>query len=245
MKAFETYYEKVTEILEKVKNTQGENLEKAAETLAKTLGSDGLIHAFGTGHSHLVAEEIFYRAGGLAPVNAWLEPSLTGQEQVTKSEYTERMEGWGEILLDYHKPEPRDTLLVISNSGRNAAPIEVAASARNRGIPVIAIISRDHSMNTTSRHSSGKKLLDVADILIDNCGVRGDATFKLPGLKTPIGPTSNISAFFIVHSLVVMAIEKMLEQGLKPPVFLSGNIDEGREHNEELLERYCSRIKNW
>ncbi len=119
----------------------------------------------------------------------------------------------------------------------------MAASARRRGIPVIAVVSSEHSGQTTSRHSSGKKLPDVADIVLDNCGVRGDATFTLPGLETPIGPTSNIGAFFIVHSLVVMAIEKLLKRGHKPPVFLSGNIDEGREHNEKLLEHYWSRIK--
>ncbi len=102
---------------------------------AQAIARGGLIHTFGTGHSHMVAEEIVYRAGGLAPVNAILEPSLTGDTQVIKSEYTERMEGWGKIIVDYHQVGKDDVMIVISNSGRNGAPIEVAWECQKRGVP--------------------------------------------------------------------------------------------------------------
>src|SRR5690554_4489110 len=135
MDVFRMYTDKVNEVLAKVQETQKDKIRQAGEMAAKAIAKDGLIHSFGTGHSHMVAEEIVYRAGGLAPVNAILEPSLTGNEHVTKSEYTERMEGWGKIIVDYHEPKPEDLMIVISNSGRNAAPIEVAWECKKRGIP--------------------------------------------------------------------------------------------------------------
>ncbi|HHY16306.1 MAG TPA: SIS domain-containing protein [Firmicutes bacterium] len=242
MNAFERYTEQVRGVLDKVQKTQAVQIDKAAEAVANAVAQDGLVHTFGTGHSHMVAEEIVYRAGSLAPVNAILEPSLTGDQQVTKSEYTERMEGWGEIIVDYQQVSTKDVMIVISNSGRNAAPIEVAWECQKRGVPVIAILSKDYGQQVTSRHSSGKKLMDVADIVIDNCSELGDAALHLDGLDIPVGPTSNVSAFYIINAIVVSAVEKLIAKGVEPPVFLSGNLDHGRERNDKLIEKYRSRI---
>lgn len=245
MDAFNLYTEKVTQVLNKVQQTQASKIRQAGEMLAQAIANDGLVHTFGTGHSHMVAEEIVYRAGGLAPVNAILEPSLTGNEHVTKSEYTERMEGWGKIIVDYHRVKKGDVMVVISNSGRNGAPIEVAWECQKLGVPVIAILSRDYGEKTNSRHSSGKKLMDVADLVIDNCSELGDAAIHLDGLEVPVGPTSNVSAFYIIHSIVVCTVEKLLEMGIEPPVFLSGNLDHGRIRNDKLIEKYQGRIRVW
>ncbi len=245
MKAIDYFKENVDKVLNGVWETEKEKIIEAGEKVADSVEKGGIIQTFGTGHSHLVAEEIFYRAGGLAPVNAMLEPSLTGHQQVTKSEFTERMEGWGEIILNYHEPSSNDIIIVISNSGRNSAPIEVAWEAQNRDLPVVAILSRDYCENISSRHSSGKKLSDVADIVIDNGSSLGDANVKLSGLDIPVGPTSNISALFIIQAVVITAIDKLLERDIKPPVFLSGNLDEGRAYNEKLLKKYWDRIKAW
>ncbi len=242
MNAFDRYSNYVWEVLDEVRRTQAANIDAAAQLAAKAVAQGGLIHTFGTGHSHMVAEEVVYRAGGLAAVNAILEPSLTGNEQVSKSELTERMEGWGKIIVDYHRIDPKDVMIVISNSGRNAAPIEVAWECQKRGVPVIAILSRAYGNNLTSRHSSGKKLMDVADIVIDNCSKLGDATIKLEGLDVPVGPASNVSAFYIINAITVAVVEKLLEMGVKPPVFLSGNLDEGRDYNADLIEKYRGRI---
>lgn len=242
MNAFDRYSNYVWEVLDEVRRTQAANIDAAAQLAAKAVAQGGLIHTFGTGHSHMVAEEVVYRAGGLAAVNAILEPSLTGNEQVSKSELTERMEGWGKIIVDYHRIDPKDVMIVISNSGRNAAPIEVAWECQKRGVPVIAILSRAYGNNLTSRHSSGKKLMDVADIVIDNCSKLGDATIKLEGLDVPVGPASNVSAFYIINAITVSVVEKLLEMGVKPPVFLSGNLDEGRDYNADLIEKYRGRI---
>ena len=242
MNAFDRYSNYVWEVLDEVRRTQAANIDAAAQLAAKAVAQGGLFLTFVTGHSHMVAEEVVYRAGGLAAVNAILEPSLTGNEQVSKSELTERMEGWGKIIVDYHRIDPKDVMIVISNSGRNAAPIEVAWECQKRGVPVIAILSRAYGNNLASRHSSGKKLMDVADIVIDNCSKLGDATIKLEGLDVPVGPASNVSAFYIINAITVAVVEKLLEMGVKPPVFLSGNLDEGRDYNADLIEKYRGRI---
>lgn len=134
---------------------------------------------------------------------------------------------------------------MISNSGRNAAPIEVARESQNRGMPVIAILSRKYCESVSSRHSSGQKLLDVADIVIDNEGELGDAAISLDGLKVPLGPTSGISGMFIIHAIFIEAVELLLKQNITPPVFLSGNLDHGHDYNKPLLEKYRERIKIW
>jgi len=243
MNVLKLYKDNIINLIENVYQEQEDNMKKSINFIADALEQDGLIHTFGTGHSHLVAEEVVYRAGGLAPVNSMLEPSLTGHQHVTKSEYTERMEGWGEIILNYHQPDEKDVIIVISNSGRNAAPVEVAREAQRRNITVIAIVSYEYCSNIDSRHPSGEKLIDVADIIIDNGTTKGDARIELEDLEVPVGPESNISAFYIIHSLMLGAINELLKRGKKPPVFLSGNLDEGRNYNKELIEKYWSRIK--
>ena len=219
----------VKDTIDNITKTQQNSILKAADIITDSIINGGILYTFGTGHSHCVAEEIVYRAGGLAPVDAILEPSLTGTTEVTKSEYTERLEGFAKIIIDYRNLTPKDVLMIISNSGRNAAPVEMAEEANKRSIPVIAITSLQHSKQTTSRLSSGKKLYQVADIVIDNMAPLGDATIKLEGLTQPVAPISNISALFIAHSICAQVVENMLQKGIEPPVFLSGNLDEGRK----------------
>ena len=126
-------------LLQGIVGTQMDKIERAAEIIADAIANDGLLYTFGTGHSHVIAEDVAYRAGGLAPVDAILEPSLTGHQQVFKSEFMERVEGMAEVILDYYEISSKDALVVISNSGRNAAPVEMAELAKARGVPVIAV----------------------------------------------------------------------------------------------------------
>lgn len=241
----EVFAAKLQELLNQAVSTQAEYVGRAAEWAADTIASDGIIYTFGTGHSHMVAEEVVYRAGGLAPVDAILEPSLTGTTEVVKSEYTERLEGMAHIIMDYRRLSPKDLLIIISNSGRNAAPIEMATEARARGVKTVAITSLDYSKRVTSRHSSSKKLYEVADLVIDNGGLLGDASLQLPGLPQPVAPTSNIMALFLLHSITAQAAQNLLDRGIEPPVFWSGNLDGAREKNQALLDRYWGRIKIW
>jgi uncharacterized phosphosugar-binding protein len=193
----------------------------------------------------VIAEDVAYRAGGLAPLDAILEPSLTGHEKVSQSEYMERVEGMAAVILDYYHVSSRDALVVISNSGRNAAPIEMADGARARGVPVIGITSLQHSQGTTSRHSSGKKLYELADVVIDNCCPKGDCLLHLDGLKPPVGAGSGVAGLFIMHSIVVQTTQNLLDWGIQPPVFMSGNLDGSDKFNQVLLARYQGRIKIW
>jgi uncharacterized phosphosugar-binding protein len=239
------YATAVQTVLQRIVETQMEQIKRAAQIAADAIAQDGILYTFGTGHSHVIAEDVAYRAGGLAPVDAILEPSLTGHSKVWQSEYMERVEGMAEVILNYYDISSKDALVVISNSGRNAAPIEMAAGAKARGVPVIAITSLAHSKGTTSRHSSGKKLYELADVVIDNCCPKGDCLLQLPGLQVPIGAGSGVAGMFIMHSIIVQTIQNLLERGIQPPVFMSGNLDGSDEYNQAILERYKGRIKIW
>lgn len=239
------YAKAVQDVLQRIVETQMRQIERAAQIAADAIAQDGILYTFGTGHSHVIAEDVAYRAGGLAPVDAILEPSLTGHTKVWQSEYMERVEGMAEVILNYYGMSSKDALVVISNSGRNAAPIEMAAGAKARGVPVIAITSLAHSKGTTSRHSSGKKLYEFADVVIDNCCPKGDCLLHVPGLPVPVGAGSGVAGMFIMHSIIVQTIQNLLERGIQPPVFMSGNLDGSDEYNQAILERYKGRIKIW
>lgn len=245
MDAVSKYMAAASGLLEQIAATQGEAIRKAARIVADAVERDGIIYTFGTGHSHVIAEDVAYRAGGLAPVDAILEPSLTGHQQVYKSEYMERVEGMAEVILNYYEAGPKDALVIISNSGRNAAPIEMALIAHHRGIPVIAITSLAHSQGTTSRHSKGYKLFQLADVVIDNRCPRGDCLIQLEGMEQPTGAGSGVAGLFILQSIMVQAIQHLIEDGVEPPVFRSGNLDESEVFNKRFLDRYKGRIKLW
>jgi uncharacterized phosphosugar-binding protein len=231
--------------LQQIIETQMESIEWAAQIVANTVAGDGILYTFGTGHSHVIAEDVAYRAGGLAPVDAILEASLTGHEKVRQSEFMERVEGMAAVIIDYYGISSKDALVVISNSGRNAAPIEMAKLAKDRGVPVVAITSLAHSQGTTTRHSSGKKLYQIADVVIDNRCPKGDAMIRMEGLPVPVGAGSGVAGMFIMHTIIVQAIEDLLKRGVQPPVFMSGNLDGSDEFNKHLLEQYQGRVKIW
>jgi len=239
------YLTEVEVILKDIRKEEEQQIAKAADHVACVILMDGLVHVFGTGHSNLLAEEVFYRAGTLAPVNHILDISLAGTVGVTKSEFIERLEGIGPIIYNWVRPEPQDCFIIISNSGRNAAPIELAREAKDHGHTVIAITSVKYSKHQPSRHSSGKRLLDYADIVLDTHTPIGDACVTIPGTEIKVGPTSTIAGAYILNAVMVQAAFILQERGMEPPVFLSGNLDGAAEHNRKLLDRYWSRIKNW
>jgi uncharacterized phosphosugar-binding protein len=235
----------VRDLITSIAQTQREAVGQAAALVADTIERDGIVYTFGTGHSHCVAEEMAYRAGGFAPVDAILEPSLTGTTDVVASEFMERIEGIASVVFDHRRVGPKDLLIIISNSGRNGATVEMALACRAHGVKTVAVTSLDYSRRTTSRHSSGKRLFEVADVVIDNGGVLGDAALQIEGLEQPMGPTSNMAALFILHGVMAEAASLLVARGVKPPVFWSGNLDGAREMNQALLDRYWGRIKVW
>lgn len=241
---YQTYFDEIRKILDEVETTQEEQIQQAAEIVADCIAKDGLLHTFGAGHSHLLAEDVFFRAGTPVPIHAMFEPSMAGNTQATKSTYMEKLEGTGEIILNYHRVSPPDALLVISNSGNNAAPIEVAMGAQERGVKVIAVLSREYMDSLKPRHSSGQKLADVADVVIDNCGRVGDVCVQYDGLEQGVGPTSTVAGAFIINAVLAQAVENLLDRGISPPVFWSGNLFGGMEANQEYIDRYWGRIRN-
>lgn len=239
------YAQSMQKILDSIVEQEMPVILKAADVLANAVAQDGIVYTFGTGHSHVIAEDVAYRAGGLVPVDAILEAALTGHEKVRQSEFMERVEGISKVILDYYNPSPHDAIVIISNSGRNAAPVEMAEQAHKRGMPVIAITSLAHSMGTTSRVSSGKKLYELADIVIDNHCIKGDAMVRMEGLPMPVGAGSGVAGLFILHTLIVQTIQALIDKGIKPPVFMSGNLDGADLVNVPLRERYKGRVKIW
>jgi uncharacterized phosphosugar-binding protein len=239
------YTTALKDVLNQILETQMDQVEKAAEIVATAIAQDGLLYTFGTGHSHVTAEDLTYRAGGLIAVDAILERSLTGHEKVAQSEYMERVEGIAKVILDYYELTSQDALLVVSNSGRNAAPIEMAMIAHERGVPVIGVTSLAHSKGTASRHSSGKKMYEYCDVVIDNLCPKGDCLLHLDGLEQPVGAGSSVATLFILNMIVTQAVQNLLDQGIVPPVGMSGNLDGSYEYNKAFIDRYKNRIKVW
>lgn len=239
------YGRRVEALLRRLVEREAGAVEQAAKLVADAVAGGGVVFTFGTGHSHLVAEEVAYRAGVLVPVDAILEPSLTGHQDVTKSEFLERLEGFGRAIVEHRRLTPADVLIVISNSGRNAAPIEVAMEARARGVPVVAITSLPYSQAVGSRHSSGRKLYEVADVVVDTGTPLGEGLLRLPGLEQPLAPASGVVGIFAVQAIFALAAALLVERGLEPPVWESGNLDGASERNARRMERYRGRIRVW
>ncbi len=237
MTAGEKYFEELKIILEKICHTQMDAIEKAAAVCAKVIKNHGILYTFGTGHSHLLAEEMFYRAGGLAAVCPVLEEPLM-LTHAARSSQMERLSGYAKLLLDEVAPLPESAMLIFSNSGRNTVVIEMAVEAKKRGLPVICITNMEHSVQAESRHPSGKKLYELCDVVIDNCGCTGDACIEIYGKKS--GATSTAAGAAILQAITCRTVELC---GGCAEVFSSANIDEGEQMNEAYINKYRGIIK--
>lgn len=220
----EAYLSKVKQVLSKIEETQMEALNQAAQICTEALFQERRLFFFGTGHSHMLAEEPFYRAGGLKPIKPILETGLMLHEGEVKSTALERLEGYADILLDHHQVAAGDILFVISNSGVNAVPVEMALGAKKRGATVIALTSMNHTEQMDSRHQSGRKLFEVADLVLDNCGWYGDAAVKLEQYPITVGPTSTIAGAFMINAITVQIAKNYEKNGEEPPVYVSANV---------------------
>lgn len=240
---YRQYWKEVGSVLDHVMSTQAEKIEKCARIVADSLAKDGMLYVFGCGHSHIIGEDLFYRAGGTAAVCAMLDSDLMLHTGAAKSSVYEKMSGLAQPVFERYGITDKDVLLVVSTSGINCVPIEMAMCAKERGIPVIAIVS-DAYRGDTSRHPSGRKLHDVADIVLDNGVCHGDAAVQIGDTDMRVGPISTISSCLIAQSIVVQADEWMHEQGMNPPVYVSGNIPGGMEKNQDLIRRYMPRNKH-
>ncbi len=242
---FNEYLSNMNEILKKIQETQKQNIVDAAELIAKSIQDNGIVHTFGAGHSALLAADLFFRTGTLAPVHFVYDSSTVGETAVVRASYLERLEGYGEIVYISLRAEKSDCMLVISNSGRNPVGIDFARSAKENGHPVIVVVSLAYSNSVPSRHSSAKRLQDFADVVIDNCGAIGDVCVNVDWLNQGLGAISTVTGSLILHSLMVEAAFALKRRGFDPPVFMSGNLDQGDDFNEEYLKKYWHRIRSW
>jgi uncharacterized phosphosugar-binding protein len=234
------YMNAVRALLDDIAQTQGDALDRAASALVQTIQRDRTIFIFGTGHSHLLAEEGHFRAGGLAHVTPILVESLMLHHGSIRSTSLERVMGLAEGLLKMYNPEPDDVLIIFSNSGVNAVPVEMAIAAKKVGMTVIAVISAEYA--TAARPGPvGMKLGDIADILIDNRGIAGDAIVPVEADGLRVSPTSTITGAFILNAIVAEVAVRLHQQGLPLPVYISANVASAGEHNRDLISRFRER----
>lgn len=233
------YMNKMDEALKIAYETNKETIRLLARKFADNIKEDHIIHAFGTGHSHMLGIELFGRAGGLGNVNAMLDPDTLTANGAQRSGALEKLPGLADIIYDSYKINPGDIMIITSNSGRNAAPIEMAMRCQKEGIYCIAVTNLKQSQATTSRHPSGKKLYECVDCVIDTCIPAGDALLNINGILT--GPGSSIISMYLLNTIVSEAIQICTEEGVKVPVFQSQNVD-GFD-NDAIYAKYNDRIK--
>jgi uncharacterized phosphosugar-binding protein len=237
------YFDHLLPILQKAIESQEDTLKAVAEKMADVIADDHMIYVFGAGHAGIISEEMFYRAGGLVPVVPIFAPGLvTFTRPATLETELERLSGYASLLLNACKVGDRDLLIVHSNSGRNTVAIEMAEEARKRGIRVVALTSVAHSSSVISRHPAGLKLMDVADYVIDNCGVVGDAVVPLNGTDQYSGSTSTVVGAALMNALVVEAARTLIARGLEAPIFRSANVDGSESSNQRWMDHYSSRL---
>jgi uncharacterized phosphosugar-binding protein len=246
------YIDQAKAILDRIEATQLDAIERAAEVCAQAIAGDGLVHLFGTGHSRIFIEEMFPRHGSFPGFHPIVELSLTFHNLVVGSNgqrqamFLEHVEGFGQVILRNFVFSAPDCFLLFSNSGINEVVVDVALEAKRQNMPVIAVISMDHCDASAALHSTGKKLSDIADIVIDNCTPAGDALVRVPNLEDPVGPGSTIGAAAVTNALKCSIAEKLAALG-RPPIVLTSAFFIGREASkkrfEECYDDYRIRVR--
>ena len=248
METWEKYFDVMLEVVNKVKTTQQDNIKKAARILADTTRNGGINYGFGTGHSHLVVDDAFWRAATPANYCALLEQSSTGSFEITKSYDIENTYNIGKIVVDYHRITPNDCMIIISNSGNNIAPVDAAIRAKEKGIPVIAITAVEYSNYLKCKHRDGVKLKDVADVVLDNCSLIGDAAVDIDNFEMKVGSTSSIPNIFLQNAILCEMVDILVKEGFTPDVYYNGHMafmkPECADHNDKLVDKYFYRIRN-
>ena len=238
------YARRARQVIDRIEETQLGAIEEVIARCVETIRGGGLVHLFGSGHSRIAVEEMFPRYGSFPGFHPIVELSLTHYHQVVganglaQAMFVENAEGLGRVILGNFRFDPaRDLMIVVSAGGTNAVPVEVALVARARGLPVIAITSVGHSTQATSNHSSGTRLFEAADVVLDTCTPVGDAAIGIEGLDAPVGPLTTIANALIVNMIKTGVAERLAAAGAPPPVIASGLVV-GEERAKELF-RAC------
>ncbi|GAB3700651.1 sugar isomerase domain-containing protein [Nocardiopsis oceani] len=234
------YTQQVQQLLAEALDAEQGHIAEAAALLAERFAADGILYVFGSGHSHVFAEEGFFRAGGSARICPVLKPDYMLHVSAERGTVLERESGHAaNVLAGYEINPDTDAMLVVSNSGANALPVEVAQTARDRGLPVIAITSRAYATASTQ---TGPKLHEVADIVLDNHCPPGDALVSVREDLPLAGPGSSVVGLALLNAMIVAAAEKEAEQGGTPRVFLSAGMPDAAEHNARIIAEMGPRV---
>lgn len=246
------YLDQAQAILQRIRATQMEKIEQAAQICAHSILLGGLVHLFGTGHSRMMVEEMFPRHGSFSGFHPIVELSLTYHNPVVgangqrQAMFLEHVEGLGQVILRNFVMAPPDSFIVFSNSGVNEVIIDVALEARQRNLPLIAVVSLDHCLSASPRHSSGKRLPDIADVTIDNGTPAGDALVAIDGLEDPVGPGSTIGGAAVTNALKCRVAELLTHQG-QPPLVLTSSyfLGEAASHQrfDDVYDDYRARVQ--
>jgi uncharacterized phosphosugar-binding protein len=229
-------------IMEKIQRTQGAAIGKAAELMTESIASEHWVHMFGAGHAHIPMEETYPRSGGYVGYHPIAELALTnflgvvGNSGVRQFCFLERVEGYGTKIMENYELDLKDTMWIFSHSGINAVIMDAALAAKRRGVPVVATTSVEHSRGTTPRHSSGKRLFEIADVVIDSCVPKGDAMIPLPGLRQMVGPGSTLGFIAVSNTVTVEVARRLLARGIEPMVNPTANLP--GDDADSVIERY-------
>jgi len=241
MPATNDYLTAVEQILQRIRTTQLDAVEQAAQICTASIAGGGLVHLFGTGHSRILVEEIFPRHGSFPGFHSIVELSLTNHNQVVgangqrQAMFIEHIEGLAGVILRNFVLTPPDSFIIFSNSGVNEVVVDMALEVKKLGLPLIVLVSVDHCNASAAKHSSGKKLIDIADVVLDNCVPAGDALVTVPGLADPVGPGSTVAAATIVNLLKCSLAEKLTDAG-KPPRVLTSSYFIGAEESAKRFD---------
>lgn len=252
MNAALAYLAEARAVLERIQATQLDEIEKASSICTESIANNALVHLFGTGHSRMFVEEMFPRHGSYPGYHSMVELSLTFHNQVVGSNgqrqamFLEKIEGLGRTIMRNFIFSPPDSFMIFSNSGVNEVVVEMALEAKARDLPVVAVVSMEHCLNSKPRHSCGKRLPDLADVTIDNCVPAGDAMVSVEGLADPVGPGSTVGAAAVTNMIKCQVAEQLTRLG-KPPLVLSSSYFLGSEKAAERFDacydEYRQRVR--
>ncbi|SDI00339.1 SIS domain-containing protein [Alteribacillus bidgolensis] len=237
------YFHEIKQLIDEVERKEARTIQKAAKQIADKVSEGGLLYVFGCGHSHIMAEELFYRAGGLVPVYPILEEKLMLHQGPVQSSQLERKTDYAASFMEELPLTEKDVLLVVSTSGRNGVPVDAALLGKQKGSRVIALTSKTYAASQPSRHDTGKHLHDTADIVLDNHIPKGDALLKAetePELQ--FAPGSSLINIAILQGMIAEVLHLLEQTQTELPVFKSANIEGSDEHNKRMVDLYKNRI---
>jgi uncharacterized phosphosugar-binding protein len=239
----EIYVHEIEKLIQKLKSSQIPAIKLAAERITEAILASHLVYVFGTGQSGLMAYEVDHRAGGIQQFLPVLDQGLNMNSGAARSLGLERLPGYARIVIEDYDVQPGDVLIVVSNSGKNVVPIEMARVGKEKGATIVAITAREYSASLTSEEASGKRLFEVADVVLDSGCPPGDALVQLEGMSARIAASSTVMGALILNALVTQVGENLLKLGVVPAVAMSGKLPGAQEYNQKAIAPIRKKLR--